>query len=189
MNIYPENLSATMKTEVVAESHGLLCGLLCMSDEIDQVAWFDCAREEIASDYNWTSEDWILQDKNFFTELFSKTHTQLDDPTQLLDLALPDEDVYDLDERIVALQAWCQGLLTGLAVMGINLDSQLVSSDVNEILHDVYELSHSNIGEFSEESEEEENAYVELVEYLRVSTPIIYETFREGDVSKNATIH
>ncbi|MES0328506.1 MAG: UPF0149 family protein, partial [Gammaproteobacteria bacterium] len=95
-------------------------------------------------------------------------------------MLLPEDDE-DLMDRTEALANWCQGFVYGLAAGGISDDTKL-PGDAQEILMDFVEISRAgyNIGdddviEVSETTEEDELAFVEVVEYVRTGVLLINE--------------
>jgi uncharacterized protein YgfB (UPF0149 family) len=86
---------------------------------------------------------------------------------------LPDEA--PLTERALALGAWCQGFLYGLATALPGVTERL-QGEAKEAMHDFAELSLAVRG--AEGAEEAENAYVELVEFVRVAVLLVFEELR-----------
>jgi uncharacterized protein YgfB (UPF0149 family) len=88
---------------------------------------------------------------------------------------LPGDDE-SLEQRTVALAAWCQGFNYGLALavrIG-DADQVLKHETVAEIVRDFAELAQ--LGHVEDEIEGEgEVAWAELVEYVRVSVQLLYE--------------
>ena len=96
------------------------------------------------------------------------------------EMMLPDDDE-PLESRVEALGIWCQGFVYGLAAGGISDETKL-PGDTQEILMDFVEISRAgyNIGdddviEVSETTEEDELAFVEVVEYVRTGVLLINE--------------
>ncbi|MCW8926575.1 MAG: UPF0149 family protein, partial [Xanthomonadales bacterium] len=84
-----------------------------------------------------------------------------------------------LEERTMALASWCSGFLAGLGSSGKDL-TQALSEEANEALRDFHEISKAVVAD-TRETEEEETAFVELVEYLRVAVLMIQEDMRAPD--------
>lgn len=79
-------------------------------------------------------------------------------------LLLPTDDA-PLAERAVALGEWCQGFLSGF---GLNCrDSSMLSTKNREVLQDLSAISQ--VQDALEESDDGENDYMEVMEYLRVA--------------------
>jgi uncharacterized protein YgfB (UPF0149 family) len=89
---------------------------------------------------------------------------------------LPDDDE-DLSQRVRALSAWCEGFLFGLA-SGPPLNMKQCSPELKEIVRDFTEFTHAGVSD-EEDTEIEETAYAELVEYIRVGAQLIYMELHE----------
>ena len=173
-----------------SESHGALCGLLCVKgfvlyddwiklindEQKVQPVWFDkdmTDNENINEvDHDNTgrgAEEWgLLQD------LYDETFRQLNDDDYGFSLLLPNDDE-PLRIRTEALVEWCDGFLFGLGAGEIKDFAQL-PDDVNEISHDLAEISRAYHED--ESTEADEVAYAELVEYVRVGVLVIYEALQ-----------
>jgi uncharacterized protein YgfB (UPF0149 family) len=84
---------------------------------------------------------------------------------------LPDDDT-PLRERADALSLWCQGFLYGLG-SGTTPDPGKVSSEAGEIIRDLTEITHVGV-EADEENEENEAAFAEVVEFVRVGVQLLF---------------
>ena len=146
-----------------AEAHGTLAGGLCA-----------------ASDYRF--EDWlkeILPDGRAASAttaplqaLFDATASALLQPDMEFEPLLP-EDTQPIDVRTAALAQWCQGYLYGLGAGAIP-DATKLPGDVGEIVRDLVEITRAGVdAEQGEESNE--NAYAELVEFVRVGVQLLFE--------------
>jgi len=86
---------------------------------------------------------------------------------------LPGDDS-PIAQRVEALAAWCSGFLHGLGSGGLKEGSDLPEV-VQEIVRDFVQMTQAVVD--PEETEEaNEEAYVELQEYLRASAQLVYET-------------
>ena len=94
------------------------------------------------------------------------------------------EDNEPIASRTQALSLWCQGFLFGLSVSGLKtLDA--LSEASREIVEDFSSIAQ--LEEQFEEGENEESAYMELVEYLRIGTfTLIDEHSKQPD---SETLH
>jgi uncharacterized protein YgfB (UPF0149 family) len=89
---------------------------------------------------------------------------------------LPDDDT-SIKSRADALAEWCQGFLYGLGT-GSRLPQNRLPGNIDEVLRDFTELSRAQ-GEESEGADEAEEAYSELVEYVRVSVQLVHDELAE----------
>ena len=155
----------------LAECHGLLCGLLC------------CGAAKTPGDYlQHLSAMQLLPEPGetlgaLMTDLWERTSAQMDDEEFGFDLWLPGDDE-TMEDRTISLAQWCSGFLAGLG-SGCTLES--MSEEAGEALADLMEISRAEVAsEAGQKSvgEEEETAYTEIVEYVRVVTLTLREEFR-----------
>jgi uncharacterized protein YgfB (UPF0149 family) len=156
-------LAAGASTVHPAEAHGCLCGALCARRDYSRDEWLD----EIAPDaVSATSDDAIL------VTLFDESVGVLARPDMEFEPLLPD-DSSALDTRTEALAAWCLGFLYGFGSAGA-LRPAALGEDVDEVLADFARISNAGaVG--SDSAEEEEEAYTELVEFLRAGVQLVYD--------------
>jgi hypothetical protein len=83
------------------------------------------------------------------------------------------EDAESIDTRAAALAQWCQGFLYGLGA-GAAQDAASLPGDVGEIVGDLTEISRVGV-DIAQTEESNENAYAELVEFVRVSVQVVFE--------------
>ena len=174
-----EALSTLQLGMSASELHGALAGYLCAGGLSPAREWLSAlALEEI---------DDALGDapaRELFDRLFSGCAADLEDPELAFDLLLPD-DTSPMTERAVALVDWCRGFLGGLGLSGADLEQGL-SGESSEILSDLARIAATR---FDDESggEEDEEAYAEVVEYVRVGVLLLHgELARSPD---DATRH
>jgi hypothetical protein len=118
---------------------------------------------------------------------------QMNDTEADFELMLPDDDE-PLEMRIEALGAWCQGFVYGLAVGGIKEDTEL-PEDSKELITDILEISRAgyvadNEAELATDegnSEEDEVAFMEVSEYVRMGVLLIYEELQP--LQSSQTVH
>ena len=111
-------------------------------------------------------------------ELLNSTRAQLVDEDMGLYLWLPDDDEI-LEERTVALSQWCSGFLAGLGSSG-DASLEAMSDDANEALKDLEQISKAEVADTAE-SEDDEIAFAEIVEYIRIVILMIREDLRGPD--------
>ena len=173
-----------------SESHGVLCGLLCVKGFVPYDGWITLLHDEQRIQSGWiergeegtddgagndheaietADSEWgLLQD------LYDETLRQMSDDDYGFSLLLPNDE-QALRIRTEALVEWCDGFLFGLGAGEIKDFAQL-PDDVNEISHDLAEISRAYHED--ESSEADEVAYAELVEYVRVGVLVIYEALQ-----------
>ena len=170
-----------------AESHGVLCGMLCARGAIELSEWIGHVLGD-QEEGNVLLHDTVHQ----LSELHQVTMEKVNDISGSFYMLLPDDDD-DLNDRTEALANWCQGFVYGLTAGGIDKDSKL-PGDTQEILLDFIEISRAgyNIGEddvieVSETTEEDEIAFVEVVEYVRTGVMLINEELQ--NMVPSPTLH
>ena len=162
-----------------AECHGCLCGLLCASDEVKGAAWVNqvlADRLDLPDAEAPPARGGIEgEDQTLLLILYKDTAGHLDDPEYGFSLLLPD-DAAPLAKRLEALSHWCQGFLLGLGLGGVQ-DLSKLPGDSHEVLQDFVEISRLGLGEAGD-GNEDETAYAEIVEYVRMAVMVVYEELR-----------
>jgi uncharacterized protein len=146
-----------------AEAHGTLAGALC-------------ALQPYTLD-NWLSE--ILPEGRAapaeaarLRALYDATSLALRAEQMGFEPLLPGDDE-PLQDRTAALGEWCQGFLYGLGT-GKLRDIGSLSGDTAEILRDLTEITHVDVDP-ADGAENNESAYAELVEFVRVGVQLLFE--------------
>jgi len=177
-----------LDTEITpAEVHGTLCGLLCANSNAGVDVW------QQALWPNQPGSDFFAAEvEKMFRQTHEITRQQLNDPTCKFQMLLPGDDD-SLDARVHALGDWCQGYLIGLSLGGIT-DFAPLPEDAREITKDLLEIARASTSYKLEGGEEDENAYAELVEYLRVGVLLVNEELQptralSADIEPGATLH
>lgn len=167
-NLIEEYCAAIGLDYNTAESHGLLCGLLCAQPELLYTDWLHQLNEEAGETANQNTRDQYQQALENF---FSSTLTHLGSADFSFQPLLPNDDA-PLSERTQALTDWCQGFLYGVGSSQLNKRDNL-PNDINEILNDLTEISRAIYNDTGT-NEEDEVAYFELIEYIRGAVMLIY---------------
>lgn len=171
-----------------SECHGQLCGVLCGHPQTDLPAWL--AGLMAQNETRRPPEDFAATEPTALADLFNATCVQMDDGEYGFQLLLPDDN-FSFAERSEAMASWCRGFLYGLALGGVSQDDEL-SIDVTEVLKDMLEISTLS-GEDAEGNSDDESAFMELEEYLRVGTLLILAELQHRDQSPgtngNRTVH
>jgi uncharacterized protein YgfB (UPF0149 family) len=156
-----------------SQVHGLICGLLCGSS-LNIAMW----KESVLGLEKVPKIDKELQ------ALHAASLKQLKEFLFELKLLLP-EDSATLPERAEALTLWSQGFLTGLKYVQIPIVERQ-PGEVTEAINDIIEIAKMNYEEVVA-SNEDEMAYVELVEYVRLAVILIYQALHADEASKQTT--
>jgi len=158
----------------LAECHGVLCGMICgesgrtAADFLSHLMTLQLTREA----------DGVLHDA--LIEAFNSTVQQLADEELRFSLWLPDDE-QPLAERTRSLAQWCTGFLAGLGMGG---PLQALSDEAEEALTDLQQIARAGFSLQKDDAggtasnEEDEQAFCEIVEYVRVVTLILREELR-----------
>jgi len=168
-----EDLDAALRrvdaSASASESHGILCGLLCVRPTAPSDEWIAVVLE--ASE---PGEALAGESRRLLARLWGQTRRQLDGPDYAFQPLLPD-DSRPLALRTQVLGSWCTGFLYGLGLAEEQILSRM-SADAREFLTDLGELTRVEAEATADE--EGEVAYAEVVEYVRVGVLMIYEDLR-----------
>ena len=149
--------------------HGALCGALCVekAGDVDLIHLLDAGGEQPL--------ETPAQIRSVLAQLREQALLSLQNDQIGFTPLLPQDDAA-LDARIGALVAWCDGFLYGLSSRPqLNLKS--CSEEAREIIEDFAQFTRASIGG-EDDTELEETAYAELVEYIRVGAQLIYMELR-----------
>jgi uncharacterized protein YgfB (UPF0149 family) len=142
-----------------AQAHGIACGLVC--------------RDVRSADLNLAIEHLNFSDVDSIDALENLRELSTRDLNQAefaFDLWLPEVD--ELPILLEALAEWSQGFIIGLMFDGSEFRTRL-SPEINESVQDIIEIS--GLESKASSSSEDEIAFIELREYLRMATQLIYE--------------
>lgn len=158
-----------------AQAHGMLCGRLCLPGG-------NSVRE--------TVREWVVTVQDgadagsaecaaLLERASATTLRQLAERLSQFAPLLPD-DAVTVVLRTEALSHWCEGFLHGL-VSGKHeaaVRARLAAEPLSDIIRDMLEITRAAVDEQADEETNEE-AYVELVEYIRVAAQLAYEELAE----------
>lgn len=175
---FPEIVSVMQgagSTVPVAEGHGCLCGALCISDDYTLNRWLE---ELVPVDEGSTVSEEVEQTMRL---LYADTLRALRGDDMDFQPFLPDDGAA-LEQRTTALSQWCQGFLYGLGTTKA-LQPELMPKSIDEVLLDFTNISRAEVDP-SGDAEDDEEAYAEVVEYIRAATQLIHDELdavRSGD--------
>ena len=147
-----------------AEAHGSLCGALCSISPYKMQDWVN----EILPDGASLSDE----SSAMIERVFTATATSFGEQGMEFEPLLPDDES-PLNGRANALALWCTGFLYGLGTGHIS-DLEALNGDVGEIVRDFTEISRAS-GDEADADESNEQAYAELVEFIRVAAQVVFE--------------
>ena len=162
----------------LAECHGLLCGFLAVNPQAGADDFIRQLQHLQLVDQPGAGLQALLRD------LHAATAAQLDDEEMRFRLWLPD-DSEPLEERTEALARWCTGLLAGLAAQG---DLKGLAGEAGEAVRDLEQIARAGLSAGGEEDasarEDDERAFTEISEYVRVVAMMLREDFRGPDAGE-----
>ena len=167
-----------------AEMHGMVCGALVAPADADES---DLLRELLGD----TEPGDLLYDecRRTLLETRDAAASQLESAHFGFNLLLP-ADTETLSRRTEALASWCGGFLYGLGVGGLD-EEQPLSGDASELLQDLSEFTRMRID--PGDHAEQEAAYMELVEYVRMGVLLLREELAalraDGGEDEDPTLH
>ena len=147
-----------------AEAHGSLCGALCSMSPYKMQDWIN---EILPDGASLSAESAAMIER-----VFAATATSFGEQGMEFEPLLPDDEE-PLNGRANALALWCTGFLYGLGTGQIS-DLEGLNGEVGEIVRDFTEISRAT-GDDAEADESNEQAYVELVEFIRVAAQVVFE--------------
>ncbi|MCK5481229.1 MAG: UPF0149 family protein [Gammaproteobacteria bacterium] len=170
-----ERLDSAAAVSGAAEAHGLLCGIICAGGKASPGTWLD----HVLGEGNTLSA--AARDcSELLDGLQAEILRQFNDDSFGFALLLPG-DAASLMQRTQALSRWCAGYLYGLALGGIK-DDATFPGDTGEVIKDFYEISNADfIADPTDDDNEE--AYMEIMEYVRMSVLLMYEDLQSVPTS------
>lgn len=170
----------------VAESQAIAAGMLVVNIAADKLAWVKLIIGDVDEGNN--NQHRAIASLG---ELFEQTKYQLQDSNLEFNLLLPDDDD-PISHRFNAVQDWCRGFLTGVAMSGINVegDNSTLPEDSRDLLKDFANISSSGDFDFDDEQGEDaesEIALAEIIEYLRMGALLINEELQP--IKTSSVIH
>ena len=165
-----------------AQTHGLLTGRLAIAGVAAGPDWLLHVLENVEQSNALRTEC-----QKHLDTLYKATFWQLSERLSEFEPLLPD-DQDDVGYRTEALGHWSECCLHGLvsAKHGDALKERLAAEPLSDIIRDMLQITRAGLDEESDQ-EENEAAYVELVEYLRVSAQLCYEELADIRNPKSET--
>jgi uncharacterized protein YgfB (UPF0149 family) len=164
---YPEISDALLDTGATispAETHGIMCGMICSSPYENAPSW---EKLLVGTKKNAAA-------KKLLQQLYVSSSALI-------------------SEFALELGLWCQGFLVGLQQGPLHLPGgPNADTEAAEAMHDLAEIAQVSYGEISN-SEGEETALFELVEYVRLAVLMLYHEIRTptpaGSTEKDMPLH
>lgn len=160
------------------ECHGVLTGLLCALGDQALTSFLESAL--VQTD---TGNRELEKIRLLLEGMFQEAVTMLADPECGYYPLLPADNA-PMALRVQMLAEWCQGFLVGLHQGGIT-DFAALPGDCPELIEDLSEIARAEMYTL-EDSEDDEKAYTELVEFLHTAALVIYEELQPGAVGESS---
>ena len=150
-----------------AELHGVATGLVCCGeDESTLENWAPILTRELKDDISRS----LVED--IFSGLVALTHRALQSTDFTFQVLLP-PDSTNITTRTTALADWCAGFCTGTAFNN-RFNEAILEPDALEALTDIARIAEVEPG--TDSAEDQEKALLELEEYLKIGTQLIFES-------------
>ncbi len=159
-----------------AEAHGLLCGMLCAHAETGPEPWLE---QVLGPSHGPDTRPDVLD------QVYRSTYDEFAGSELGFQPLLPDDEE-PLPVRTHALSQWCGGFLAGLGLAETSGNAAL-EGEVEEFLRDMAEIARIRFEPTA--GEEDESAYMEIVEYLRMGVLLTYETLNPPPDGSADTVH
>ncbi|HID49289.1 MAG TPA: UPF0149 family protein [Chromatiales bacterium] len=159
-----------------AEFHGQLCGLLAVDDRLSVPDWLAKTLPGV------DPASLPAATRTLFEDMLENSRAALRDAEFGFRLLVPDDEA-ELAVRVEALGHWCQGFLLGVHAAGVQ-DTKALPGELPEILDDFLGISQAESYELVD-AEEDEAAYTELLEYVRISAQLFGEAWRENQAASS----
>lgn len=150
-----------------AECHGALCGIIAGGKPGLKQQWLAQTLEEADP-----ANAQVNECRRLLEQLWSETHEALVGQEFGFEPLLPPQGA-ELGDRVEALSEWCDGFMYGLGLAEVASFDKL-PPDVAEVLRDFADIGRGGLS-LGEDTEEDEMAYMELAEYLRVGTQLVHD--------------
>ncbi len=170
------------------ESHGALCGMLCAQGSVVAAQWM----LHVLGEHEESNKS-LQQAGKKLLQIHQLSVEQMNDNNAEFELMLPDDDE-PLEARVEGLGVWCQGFVYGLTIGGIKENTEL-PEDSKELIKDIVEISRAGyvvdeeaeMAVLEDDDEDDEVAYMEVSEYVRMGILLIYEELQP--LQSSQTVH
>jgi uncharacterized protein YgfB (UPF0149 family) len=153
-----------------SQTHGLLSGRLAIAGADSGFDWLSRVLEGTDP-----ADALRVECEGLLGALFATTYQQLAERLSAFEPLLPD-DTGTTGERATALAHWCEGFLHGLVggEHGAAARARLQAEPLADIIRDMLQITRAAVEEDCD-AESDEEAYAELVEYVRVAAQLAFE--------------
>lgn len=188
-----EALAPHPELESPAFIQGMLIGLLCGDNDIQESVWIKKLIEE--AEIKSIKESFL----KVLDEVFQETNKGLNGSGFELEFCIP-SDNESLLFRAAMLGQLCEGVLYGLGLVGaLNEAENEIPNNVRELVEDFGQIARIDVGGLNaaeQASEAEESDFMELVEFVKVGVLTINEELNPTQaapimdpIPENETLH
>ncbi|WP_373018905.1 UPF0149 family protein [Thiomicrorhabdus sp.] len=167
-----EALSPYPELESPSFVQGMLIGLICGDNDIEETVWIRKLLEE--AQIKSVKESFLKT----LHDLYMTTENGLNGSGFELELCIPDDE-QDLVYRASMLGELCEGVLYGLGLIGrLQESEEKISKEVRELIGDFGDIARIDVDGLAEAKElgdAEENDLMELIEFVRIGILTINE--------------
>ncbi len=175
---------------------GMLIGLLCGDNDIQEAVWIKKLIEE--ANIKSVKESFLKG----LHDLYQETNKGMNGSGFELELCLPDDSEV-LVYRAMMVGQLCEGILYGLGLIGCLNDAENeIAAEVRELVGDFSDIASidvEDLGKSVEDGETEESDLMELIEFVKIGILTINESLNPADAQpipmpsaedeENGTIH
>ncbi len=151
---------------------GMLIGLLCGDNDIQEAVWIKKLIEE--AEIKSVKESFL----KVLDSMFQETNKGLNGSGFELQFCIPDDNE-SLIFRAAMLGQLCEGILYGLGLVGaLNEAENELPTNVRELVEDLGQIARIDVGglnDSGEISDAEESDFMELIEFVKVGVLTINE--------------
>jgi len=164
-----EKLLNSGATAGASEAHGILCGAISAAGKAQFQGWV----RQVLGQAPVSGDVLMAEVVELLEEVFVESETGMASDLYEFELLLPDDD-QSLTDRVCALGEWCDGYLLGFS-SGREMSGLTVPVEVDDVIKDFVEFSNVD-DHVDEASELDEQALMEVVEYIRMNVLNVLET-------------
>jgi uncharacterized protein YgfB (UPF0149 family) len=175
-----EMLDQISADATASSMHGFLCGQICTNGFPSEELWQEFMDPQSNDDEAVNAVFYEMQ--SFIQEIQDSLNA-----SEIEFFPILPDDESPLEQRTNALADWCHGFLNGFG-LGADQNTTSISEDSNEVLSDYTKICQVSVDDGSEENE---MAFMELSEYVRVGTILIFDEFNTNYATNNEseTVH
>jgi len=155
-----------------SELHGYLVGRLITGHTLHTEKGL-----QILADYLGISREDLAPLESDLSQMALTTNTTLDQDVFSFRLLLPDDDMA-ISARLEALSDWCQGFLVGIG-SSAGLGTSKVMEEDSDVVSDLVAITQISCDE--EDSEDNENMFFEVSDYVRLAVLQLFDQCRLTD--------